>query len=91
MDTVLEHELFTVVVPAHVQAPIVKKEIFLVNSFSTAINLFQERLTIECVKALPSCSVVSIVHALDGRWENSILWPDADIILGHLHGCLRGT
>lgn len=67
MDTILEHELFAVVVSAHVQALIVKKEIFLVNSFSTAINLFQERLTIECIKALPSCAVVSIVHALDGK------------------------
>ena len=88
MDTILEHELFTVV-PAHIQALIVKKEIFLVNSFSTAINLFQERLTIECIRAL--CSVVSVVHALDGRWENSILWPDVDTILEHLHGCLHGT
>ena len=67
MDTILEHELFAVVVSARVQALIVKKEIFLVNSFSTAINLFQERLTIECIKALPSCVVVSIVHALDGK------------------------
>lgn len=82
--------MFTVVVPAHVQALIVKKEIFLVNSFSTAIDLFQERLTIECIEALTSCSVVSVVRALDGRRENSILWPDADIILGHLHGCLHG-
>lgn len=54
---------------------------FLVNSFSTAINLFQERLTIEYTKALTPRSVVSIVHALDVRWENSILWPDADIVL----------
>lgn len=82
----MEHEFFTVVVPAHVQALIVKKEIFLVNSFSTAINLFQERLATECIEALSSCSVVSVVRALDGRRENSILWPDADIILGHLHG-----
>ena len=63
---------------------------FLVNSFSTAMDLFQERLTIECIEALTSCSVVSVVRALDGRRENSILWPDADIILGHLHGCLHG-
>ena len=67
MDTVLEHELFNVMVHAHIQALIVEKEIFLVNSFSTAINLFQERLTIEYTKALTPRSMVSIVHALDVR------------------------
>lgn len=55
-------------VHAHIQALIIKKEKkILVNSFSIAINLFQEKLTIEYIKALTPRSMVSIVYVLDVR------------------------
>lgn len=41
-----------------------RKGKLLVNSFSTAINLFQDRLAIEYIKALSPRSVASIVYAL---------------------------
>lgn len=62
------NKLLNVMVHAHIQALIIKKEKkILVNSFSIAINLFQEKLTIEYIKALTPRSMVSIVYVLDVR------------------------